>query len=134
MTPSALFAALCDPVFDALEDTYPPENFLAQPEHLVFNHVQRGTPDVCYSSLVPLQELPQFSMIVCLFFPPNFQKKSFKNIFVIFNLKDSHVLKDNENIRRYALKVETLVKQGWYNENHPLFILFVMKVSIMDSL
>ena len=29
----------------------------------------------------------------------------------------SFVKKDNENVRHYALKVETLVKQGWYNED-----------------
>ena len=28
----------------------------------------------------------------------------------------SLVKKDNENVRHYTLKVETLVKQGWYNE------------------
>ena len=28
----------------------------------------------------------------------------------------SLVKKDNENVRHFALKVETLVKQGWYNE------------------
>ena len=28
----------------------------------------------------------------------------------------SFVKKDNESVRHYALKVETLVKQGWYNE------------------
>ena len=28
----------------------------------------------------------------------------------------SLVKKDNEKIRHYALKVETLVKQGWYDE------------------
>ena len=31
----------------------------------------------------------------------------------------SIVKKDNENYRHYALKVETLVKQGWYDEHTP---------------
>ena len=35
----------------------------------------------------------------------------------------SLVKKDNENVRHYALKVETLVKQVWYNEYPSTIIL-----------
>ena len=54
-----------------------------------------------------------------VFFPPNFQKKQFHSQNHAYNAQLealSFVKKENENVRHYASKFGSLVKQGWYNE------------------
>ena len=95
---------------------------------MIFNHNQHGTLDKCLYFIVLSQEplltgmtasLKFINMIGHLsskHFPLKIQFYSQKHAYHAQLEALSYVKNDNENVRHYALKVEILVKQGWYNE------------------
>ena len=137
-TPSVPFAALSDPIklFDGLDHTYPPEKFLAhlsarvtfqlgpQPvdiQSYSFWHSHRMS--LLYCSLTGTasnwyDRLPQVYKDDWSSFLQIFKKQFYsqKHAYHAQIEALSLLKKDNENVRHFALKVETLVKQGWYNE------------------
>ena len=137
-TPSVPFAALSDPIklFDGLDHTYPPENFLAhlsarvtfqlgpQPvdiQSYLFWHSRRMS--LLYCSLTGTasnwyDRLPQVYKDDWSAFLQIFKKQFYSQKHAYHAQIEALTLlkKDNENARHFALKVETLVKQGWYNE------------------
>ena len=113
-------------MFDGLDYTYPPHKFSGPfqigPQPFDMQSYLTGTQNAYHFFIVPSQELPLIDMIGCFISKkmyglpsPKFSKINYtlKNIHTMLNLKHK---KDNANVRFYALKVETLVKQGWYNE------------------
>ena len=137
-TPSVPFAALSDPIklFDGLDHTYPPEKFLEhfgaqvtfqlgpQPVEIqsyLTWHSRRRSP--LYCSLTGTasnwyDRLPQVYKDDWSSFLQIFKKQFYsqKHAYHAQIEALSLVKKDNENVRHFALKVKTLVKQGWYNE------------------
>ena len=137
-TPSVPFAALSDPIklFDGLDHTYPPEKFLAHLSARVT--FQLGPQPVDIHSYLTWHSR-RMSLLYCSLtgtasnwydrLPQVYKDdwSSFLQIFkkLFYSQKHAYhaqiealslVKKDNENVRHFALKVETLVKQGWYNE------------------
>ena len=137
-TPSVPFAALSDPIklFDGLDHTYPPEKFLAHLSARVT--FQLGPQSVDIQSYLTWHSR-RMSLLYCSLTGtasnrydrlPQVYKDDWSSLLQIFK-KQFHsqkhayhaqiealslLKKDNENVRHFALKVETLVKQGWYNE------------------
>ena len=131
MTPSVPFAALSDPIklFDGLDHTYSPEKFLAylsacvtfqlgpQPldtqSYLIW-HSRRMS--LLYCSLTGtvsnwFDRLPQVYKDDWSSFLQIYKKQLYskKHAYHAQNEALSLVKKDNENVRHYGLKVETLV-------------------------
>ena len=137
-TPSVPFAALSDPIklFDGLDHTYPPEKFLAHLSARVTFQLGPQPTDIhsyltwhsrrmslLYCSLTGtasnwFDRLPQVYKDDWSSFLQIFKKQFYsqKHAYHAQIEALSLVKKDNENVRHFALKVETLVKQGWYNE------------------
>ena len=138
MPPSVPFAALSDPnkLFDGLDHTYPPEKFLAHISARVTFQLGPQSVDI-QSSLT--WHSRRMSLLYCSLTGtasnwydrlPQVYKDDWSSFLQVFRKQfysQSHayhaqiealslVKKDNENVRHYALKYETLVKQGWYNE------------------
>ena len=138
MTPFVPFAALSDPIklFDGLNHTYPPEKFLAHLSARVT--FQLGQPPIDLQSYLTWHSRPMFLLFCSLTGTasnwydrlPQVYKDDWSSVLQIFKkhfYSQKHayhaqiealslVKKGNENVRHCALKVETLVKQGWYNE------------------
>ena len=137
-TPSVPFAALSDPIklFDGLDHTYPPEKFLAHLSARVT--FQLGPQPVDIQSYLTWHSR-RMSLLYCSLTGtasnwydrlPQIYKNDWSSFLQIFKKQfypQKHAYhaqiealslfkKDNENVRHFALKVETLVKQGWYNE------------------
>ena len=137
-TPSVPFAALSDPIklFDGLDHTYPPEKFLAHLSARVT--FQLGPQPVDIQSYLTWHSR-RMSLLYCSLtgtasnwydrLPQVYEddRSSFLQIFKKQFCSQKHAYhaqiealsllkKDNENVRHFALKLETLVKQGWYNE------------------
>ena len=137
-TPAVHFAALSDPnkLFDGLDHTYHPEKFLAHSSARVT--FQLGTQQLDQQSYLTWHSRRMF-LLYCSFTGtasnwcdrlPQVYKSDWSSFLQIFkkqfySLKLAYhsqiealslVKKDNENVRHFALKVEILVKQGWYNE------------------
>ena len=137
-TPSVPFAALSDPIklFDGLDHTYPPEKFLAHLSARVT--FQLGPQPVDIHSYLTWHSR-RMSLLYCSLTGtasnwydrlPQVYKDDWSSFLQIFRKQFysqkhayhaqiealSLLKKDNENVRHFALKVETLVKQGWYNE------------------
>ena len=137
-TPSVPFAALSDPIklFDGFDHTYPPEKFLAHLSARVTFQLGPQPVDIqscltwhsrrmslLYCSLTGTasnwyDRLPQVYKDDWSSFLQIFKKQFYsqKHAYHVQIEALSLVKKDNENVRHFALKVETLVKQGWYNE------------------
>ena len=140
-THSVPFAALSDPIklFDGLDHTYPPEKFLAHLSARVT--FQLGPQPVDIQSYLTWHSR-RTSLLYCSLTGtasnwydrlPQVYKDDWSSFLQIFKKQFysqkhayhaqiealSLLKKDNENVRHFALKVETLVKQGWYNE-YPL--------------
>ena len=138
MTPSVRFAALSDPIkhFDGLDHTYPPEKILAHLSTRVTFQLGSQPTDIqsyltWHSRRIPLlycsltrtasnwfDRLPQVYKDDWSSFLQIFKKQFYsqKHAYHAQIEALSLVKKDNENVRHYALKVGTLVKQGWYIE------------------
>ena len=137
-TPSVPFAALSDPIklFDGLDHTYPPEKVLAHISARVT--FQLGPQPVDIQSYITWNSR-RMSLLYCSLTGtasnwydrlPQVYKDDWSSFLQIFKKQfysQKHAYhaqieglslleKDNENVRHFALKVETLVKQGWYNE------------------
>ena len=137
-TLSVPFAALSDPIklFDGLDHTYPPEKFLAHLSARVT--FQLGPQPVDIQSYLTWHSR-RMSLLYCSLTGtasnwydrlPQVYKDDWSSFLQIFKKQfysQNHAYhaqiealslpkKDNENVRHFALKVETLVKQGWYNE------------------
>ena len=138
VTPSVPFAALSDPIklLDGLDHTYPPEKFLAHLSARVT--FQLGPQPVDIHSYLTWHSR-RMSLLYCsltgtasnwYYCLPQVFKDDWSSFLQIFKKQFysqkhayhaqiealSLVKKDYENVRHFALKVETLVKQGWYNE------------------
>ena len=133
-TPSVPFAALSDPIklFDGLDHTYPPEKFLAHLSARVTFQLGPQPVDIqsyltwhsrrmslLYCSLTGtasnwFDRLPQVYIDDWSSFLQIFKKQFYsqKHAYHAQIEALSLVKKDNENVRHFALKVETLVKQG----------------------
>ena len=141
MPPSAPFAALSDPIelFDGLDHTYLPENFLAHLSARVT--FQLGPPPVDIQSYLTWHSR-RMSLFYCSLTGtasnwydrlPQVYKDDWSSFLQIFKKQlysqkhayqaqieaFSLVKTDDENVRHYAPKVETLGKQGWYIEYPP---------------
>ena len=137
VTPSVPFAALSDPIklFDGLDNTYPPEKFLAhlsarvtfplgpQPVDIHYLTWHSRRMSLLYCSLTGTasnwyDRLPQVYKDDWSSFLQIFKKQFYsqKHAYHAQIEALSLVNKDNENVRHFALKVETLVKQGWCND------------------
>ena len=138
MPPSVPFAALSDPIklFDGIYNAFSPEIFLPHLSARV--SIQLGPQPVdiqsyltWYSRRVYLlycsstgtasnwyDRLPRVYKVDWSYFLQVFKKQFYyqKHAYHAHIEAISLVKKDNENVRHYALKVETLVKQGRYNE------------------
>ena len=117
-------------------DTYPPEKFLAHLSARVTFQLGPQPVDIqsyltwhsrrmslLYCSLTGTasnwyDRLPQVYKDDWSYFLQIFKKRFFsqKHAYHAQIEALAIVKKDNENVRHFALKVETLVKQGWYNE------------------
>ena len=129
---------MSDPIkiFDGLDHTYPPEKFLAHLSARVT--FQLGPQPVDIHSYLTWHSR-RMSLLYCSLtgtasnwydrLPQVYKDdwSSFLQIFKVQFYSQKHayhaqlealslVKKDNENVRHFALNVETLVKQGWYNE------------------
>ena len=139
LTPFVPFAALSDPIklFDGLDQTYSPEKFLSHLSARVIFQLGPQPLDLqsyltwhsrrmflLYCSLTGTAtnrygRLPQVYKSVWSSFLQIFKKQFYsqKHAYHAQIEALSLVRTGNENFRQFALKVETLVKQEWYNEN-----------------
>ena len=131
-TPSVPFAALSDPIklFDGLDHTYPPEKFLAHLRARVT--FQLGPQPVDIQSYLTWHSR-RMSLLYCSLTRtaanwydrlPQVYKDDWSSFLQIFKKQfysQKHAYHAQIEAlslvkRHFALKVETLVKQGWYNE------------------